>query len=120
MTIRRAIIAAGMFALIVSGISTPATAARKPYDPAIIYPGPYQPEQLFFRSPKGVVWLNWSNAVYTRSVKCRVALKSLKLTGFWQGHLKPGGACGTPSEPSDWALGNWINYDLLGTPVDRE
>jgi len=122
MTISRAIIAAGMFALILAGISTPASAteAREPYDPAIIYPGPYTPEQLFYRSPKGLVWLQWSAKDFTRAVTCRGTLKSLKLTGVWQGHLKPNGACGTPAEPSEWALGNWINYDLTSTHRDGE
>ncbi|WP_306532956.1 hypothetical protein [Geobacter sp.] len=122
MTISRTIIAAGMLALVLAGIYTPAGAAgaREPYVPATIYPGPYEPEQLFYRSPNGVIWLRWSAKDFTKSVTCRGTLKSLKLTGVWQGHLKPNGACGSTAEPSDWALGNWINYDLISNPSGEE
>lgn len=116
MTISRTIIAAGMFAIVSLGVSLPAPAAQGPYDPAIIYPGPYEPDQLFYRNPKGTLWLQWSAKNFTKSVTCRDTLKSLKVTGVWQGHLKANGACGTPAEPSYWALGNWINYDLINTP----
>ncbi|CAG0941387.1 hypothetical protein ANRL1_00527 [Anaerolineae bacterium] len=112
MNMNRAVIAAGILALVSFGKSMPA-AAEEPYAPAIIYPGPYEPEQLFYRNPKGLDWQRWSPASFTKSVICRETLKSLKLTGVWQGHLKPNGACGTPAEPSYWALGNWINYDLI-------
>ncbi|GLI38767.1 hypothetical protein KI811_02835 [Geobacter hydrogenophilus] len=113
MTIVRAIIAVGMLALYYPGNVLPAFAATEPYVPSIIYPGPYEPEQLFYRNPKGFIWLRWSEAVFTKSVTCSGTIRSLKLTGIWQGHLKPNGACGTPAEPSYWALGNWINYDLI-------
>lgn len=119
MIFRRIITFSTVFALILTATRPTAAAPRQSYDPAVIYPGPYEPEQLFYRNPKGLVWLRWSEAGFTRSVKCRETLKGLKLTGTWQGHLKANGACGTPEEPSLWALGNWINFDLLNTPRDE-
>lgn len=113
MIINRAIIGAGMLALVSFGNSQAASPVWEPYVPSIIYPGPYEPEQLFYRNPKGFIWLQWSESAFTKSVTCSGALRGLKLTGTWQGHLKPNGACGTPAEPSYWALGNWINYDLI-------
>lgn len=113
MNLNRAVIAAAILALVCLGNSIPAIAAEEPYIPSIIYPGPYEPEQLFYRNPKGLDWQQWSSASFTKSVICRGTLNSLKLTGVWQGHLKPNGACGTPAEPSYWALGNWINHDLI-------
>lgn len=120
MAISPRIIAAGLFVFTLASLYGPAGAAgiQEPYGPAIIYPGPYEPEQLFFRSPGGIVWLRWSARNYTKSVTCRDTLKSLRLTGVWQGHLKSSGACGSLAEPSDWALGNWLNYDLISNPND--
>jgi len=92
---------------------------RVSYDAAIMYPGPYTPEQLFYKNPKGQVWLRWTTADFTKTVACSGALKRLKQRGVWQGHLKSDGSCGSPAEPSDWAVGNWINYYLSSSPGNR-
>ncbi|TWJ32437.1 hypothetical protein JN12_00877 [Geobacter argillaceus] len=122
-----------MFSLIVFGFifltgAVPAVAddgnrpaeKRISYDPAIMYPGPYTPEHLFYKNPKGPVWLQWTAGDFTRKVTCSGALKRLKRKGVWQGHLKPDGSCGSPAEPSDWAVGNWINYYLSSSPGNRQ
>lgn len=86
------------------------------YDPAILYPGPYTPEYLFYKNPRGTIWLPWSKADFSRKVSCSGALKRLKKRGVWKGHLNPDGSCGPVAEPSDWAVGNWLNYYQSSRP----
>ena len=115
-----------MFSVIVCllvgmSVSSPAFAeGRKKsveiYDPAIMYPGPYTPEQLFYRNPTGTIWIPWSKADFTRKVTCAGALKRLKKGGVWKGHLNQDGSCGPVAEPSDWAVGNWLNYYQSSRP----
>jgi len=113
------IIALGSLGVSVSATSVyGAERSREPYSPVIIYPGPYAPEQLFYKNPKGETWLRWTAKDFNRAVTCPGALKQLKRTGVWQGHLKPNGSCGTPAEPSDWATGNWLNFYLIGRPSE--
>jgi len=110
---------AGLVPVFADGGNRPAE-RKNSYDPVILYPGPYMPEQLFYRNPKGQVWLRWTTADFSRKVTCPGALKRLKRRGVWKGHLKPGGSCGSPAEPSDWAVGNWINYYLSSSPDNRQ
>lgn len=86
------------------------------YDPAIMYPGPYTPEQLFYRNPTGTIWIPWSKADFSRKVTCSGALKRLRKGGVWKGHLNKDGSCGPVAEPSDWAVGNWLNYYQSSRP----
>ena len=113
----RVFLSAIVFGLVAIAGSFPVFAAggrkaAEKYDVAIMYPGPHTPEQLYYRNPNGPVWLQWTTGDFTRKVTCPGALKRLKRTGVWKGHLKPDGACGPTAEPSDWAVGNWINYYL--------
>jgi len=117
-----AMLAAVVITIVSQGTSMPASAAQRTelYNPGIIYPGPYAPEQLFYRNPKGEIWLRWTANDFAKTVTCKSALKGLRLTGVWKGHLKPNGSCGSTAEPSDWAVGNWINFYLLSTPKDND
>jgi hypothetical protein len=90
------------------------------YDPAIMYPGPYTPEHLFYRNPKGTIWLPWIAGDFTKKVNCSGALKRLKRRGVWKGHLNTDGSCGPPAEPSDWAVGNWLNFVQSSRPINRD
>ena len=117
MKIKLVLLAAILITILSLGAS-PAIAEL--YNPGIIYPGPYTPEQLFYRNPKGEIWLRWTANDFAKTVTCKSALKGLRLTGVWKGHLKPNGSCGSTAEPSDWAVGNWINFYLLSTPKDND
>lgn len=114
-----------MFGLVLVAGSVPAfgegsKTSEVKYDPAIMYPGPYTPEHLFYRNPKGMIWLPWSKADFSRKVSCSGALKRLKKRGVWKGHLNPDGSCGPVAEPSDWAVGNWLNYYQSSKPRNRQ
>lgn len=113
-----------MFGLILVAGSMPASAddssrpagTRSSYDPAILYPGPYTPEHLFYRNPKGTIWLPWIAGDFNKKVKCSGAVKRFKRQGVWKGHLNQDGSCGPLAEPSDWAVGNWLNYVQSSRP----
>lgn len=81
------------------------------YDPLILYPGDYQADALLFRNPGSMVWQRIPRLDSLRQVSCRDALDHLKSEGKWQGHLRPGGSCGSLAEPSDWIMGNRLNYE---------
>jgi hypothetical protein len=81
------------------------------YIPKAIYPGDYNPDVLMYRNPGSDAWQRVHNLDRLRHVACRDALEQLQREGKWQGHLNPDGTCGSTAEPSDWILGNRLNYD---------
>lgn len=109
--------------LLVSGIcllASVATAAGKDqgrpgqgiaaYNPAAVYTGAYVTESIYYKNPGASVWTRVSRPASLSRVSCGDALYHLKREGAWKGHLNPDGSCGPTSEPSDWAVGNWLNY----------
>ena len=117
----RMLLSAVLFGLVCAAgsVSAYADEGRKPekYNPAIMYPGPFTPEHLFYRNPNSTVWLPWRAVDFTKKVKCSAAVKRLKRHGVWQGHLNRDGSCGPTAEPSHWAAGNWLNYVESSKPV---
>ena len=112
--------------LLVSGIcllAAVAMAAPSPgqsvaaYNPAAVYTGAYVTEFIYYRNPGAAVWTRVSRPASLSRISCGDALYHLKREGAWKGHLNPDGSCGPTSEPSDWAVGNWLNYQdsLPGT-----
>lgn len=96
--------------LIAATISVAGVAAGDPYDPTHIYPGSYGASAVYYRETFRAKWrLGLAGAVI-----CPDALSRFKVSGLWKGHLKLDGSCGTPDEPSEWAMGNRLNYDALG------
>jgi hypothetical protein len=82
------------------------------YDPAKVYPGRYRPDMVYFRnSPRNHIWYRGINGDFPAGVLCSDAFVHFKKTGLWKGHLNPDGSCASPSEPSEWAVGNRLNYD---------
>ncbi len=90
------------------------------YDPSLLYPGNYAPERLFYKNPNGTIWLPWLAGDFGKKVKCAGALKGFKRRGVWKGHLNQDGSCGPVAEPSDWAVGNWLNYVQSSKPAKRQ
>lgn len=95
--------------LLLAAVSTN-EAAGLPYSAARVYPGEYGASMLFYRNPGSPYWKKVSDE-YASFVICPEAHRRLQQTGVWQGHLAPNGACGPRSEPSEWAIGNWLNYE---------
>jgi len=95
----------------------PAAAHRSVYHPGASYPGPYLPDVVYLRARDTDPWAPGIAGRFPAAVTCPDALQKLKTTGYWSGHLKKGGACGTPYEPSSWALGNRLNFDAQQAPA---
>jgi hypothetical protein len=81
-----------------------------PYNPAQQYAGSYTPKALFFKNPGSTYWQRVADN-FLKRVKCPDAMDHLRRSGLWKGHLKKDGSCGPLDEPSDWAVGNRLNYE---------
>ena len=80
------------------------------YNPNAVYTGTYVPELVYNKNSGASVWIRVTRLDRLRFISCDSALTGLRREGTWQGHLNADGSCGSSSEPSDWALGNWLNY----------
>jgi hypothetical protein len=87
-----------------------ATRIVGPYNPAQQYAGSYTPKALFFKNPGSSYWQRVADN-YLKRVKCPDAMDHLRRAGLWKGHLSQNGSCGPRDEPSDWAVGNRLNYE---------
>jgi hypothetical protein len=83
---------------------------QRSYDPAKVYPGRFGTDVLYYRYPNSP-WRRGMEGTYPNAVACADALKHFKKTGLWQGHFGRGGVCGAPGEPTEWAVGNRLNFD---------
>lgn len=83
-----------------------------PFNPLQQYAGSYTPKALFFKNPGSLYWQRVADN-YLKRVKCSDAIDHLRRTGLWKGHLGQDGSCGPLDEPSDWALGNRLNYEEM-------
>lgn len=83
------------------------------YLPNVKYKGEFIQTRLYYHNPRSAVWRSMSDSDnYRDVVTCFSALVALENTGKWQGHLRHDGSCGPLEEPSYFALGNRINYDI--------
>lgn len=83
------------------------------YLPNVKYKGEFIQTRLYYHNPRSAVWRSMSKSDnYRDVVTCFSALVALENTGKWQGHLSADGSCGPLEEPSYFALGNRINYDI--------
>ena len=93
--------------LSVAVVAAGAGAPAKPYDPTQTYTGAYSATMVYYRQTFRSKW----RLGIAGAVSCPDALSHLKVSGFWKGHLKLDGSCGSLDEPSEWAVGNRLNYD---------
>jgi hypothetical protein len=116
--------------LLANALVASAVAAEKPvvftdknvaakYNPGAGYTGEFIQTRLYYHNPRSAIWRRMSRSDnYHDVVTCQSALDSLGTTGSWQGHLNQDGSCGPLGEPSFFALGNRINFDIsLGQDV---
>ena len=90
-----------------------ATAGAAPYNSVVSYTGPYSGTSVYFRPNERGRWKVSLPFPTMATIVCRDTLRHLGQTGLWKGHLKPDGSCYPPdSEPSSWASGNRLNYDV--------
>jgi hypothetical protein len=83
---------------------------QRSYDPAKVYPGSFGNNILYYRYPNSS-WRRGMEGTYPNAVACADALKHFKKSGLWQGHFGRGGVCGALGEPTEWAVGNRLNFD---------
>jgi hypothetical protein len=81
------------------------------YNPAIVYPGDFQPNILYVKNNGAKGFRAFPGFDRLRYVTCSDALDHLNRDGKWQGHLQPDGACGTYDEPAEYAMGNRLNFN---------
>lgn len=106
---RRSFVVCALLAATIFGAGVAAGAGPTPYDPTQIYSGPFGPSTVYYRESFRATW----RLGVTGGVTCPDALSHFKVSGLWKGHLKSDGSCGALDEPSEWAVGNRLNYDAL-------
>jgi hypothetical protein len=84
-------------------------AARSPYNPSVVYSGQFRSNAVYFHNRRNPVWyLGIKQELDV--IKCREAQESFMRTGRWGGHFELDSSCGGTSEPTEWAVGNWLNF----------
>ena len=112
-------VAISAFLLVASAaLGAPAARAVQPltggYSPSQTYPGPFVPNVVYYRNCPAGKWQRGLTGLYSQGVSCPDALGNFGRTGRWWGHFKPDGSCGPLAEPSEFALGNRLNYEASG------
>lgn len=92
-------------------------AGRAGYHYAASYQGPYRQDVVYTRAREDDHWRPGVPGRFPETLNCPDAVKQLKATGLWRGHLNKGATCGSPYEPSFWALGSRLNYDIQQAPA---
>ena len=80
------------------------------YNPTVVYEGDYLTNALYYHNRNNPVWRIGLKVELDR-ITCRPALESFRTTGLWGGHFQPDGSCGDTTEPTEWATGNWLNFN---------
>ena len=106
---RRLFVIYAFIAVTIFTAGRPTWASAPPYQPTKVYAGPYGVTTVYYRESFRAKWRQGVSGAVT----CPDALSHFKVSGFWKGHLKLDGSCGIPDEPSEWAVGNRLNYEAL-------
>ncbi len=91
------------------------------YNPKVVYAGRYKTDILFYKPSNTEFWKRLPRFDRLRNVKCPEALQQINQAGIWQGDLSfKNGSCiyygpGPSDPPTEWALGNWLNYNELAS-----
>jgi hypothetical protein len=84
---------------------------KRTYNPVVSYPGKFENSVLYFRNSNKSNWMRGEISRFPDAVSCHDAIVHINRTGLWKGHFKSDGSCGPTGEPTDWALGNRLNYE---------
>ena len=79
------------------------------YDPDVVYDGPFNTNEIYYHNRRDPIWQRGLKQELD-SVICRSARESFSRTGRWSGHFAPDSSCGDTSEPTEFAVGNWLNF----------
>lgn len=92
---------------------------EQPYDASIAYEGIFNSSRLY-KVPSGTEHVVGSRRpALLKDVVCAEARKVLDRKGQWVGNLDERGRCGPSPEPSQWAVGNFLNYQS-GRTTEQE
>ncbi len=99
------------------------------YNPNIVYAGRYKTDILFCKASGSEFWKRLPRFDRLRYVKCSEAIQQLNQAGLWKGSLSfrdgscvgQGGYGSGPSDPpTEWALGNWLNYSEQNEQANQQ
>ena len=86
-----------------------AVIAPNPYNPSVVYSGQFRSNAVYYHNRRNPLWYLGIQQELD-AIKCRAAQDSFLMTGRWSGHFEADSSCGTTSEPTEWAVGNWLNF----------
>jgi hypothetical protein len=84
------------------------------YDPTVNYPGSYDAAQLYRKNLSTGAWKARSHPTHLKDVNCFEAKAQLGERGIWTGNFNQNGSCEGRGEASDWATGNFLNFQFQG------
>jgi len=93
---------------------------KRGYNPSQVYSGSYEPEIVYYRPSQKTFWRRGLNGTFPENVNCPEALNSLMRGVLWKGRINLKGACRETDEPSEWAVGNRLNFDENAHPSATE
>ncbi len=85
---------------------------RQAYNPAVVYNGSFRTNAIYFHNRRNPVWYPGLKEELD-SINCKAAQDSFRKSGRWNGHFVQGSSCGETSEPTEWAVGNWLNFSAV-------
>lgn len=89
------------------------------YNADTAYNGVYDRARLYRVDLSSQAWVGSLLPPSLPRVTCRPARAALEHQGTWTGALKSDGSCGV-GEPTDWAVGNFLNFDANLHETDSE
>jgi len=96
--------------ILLSTITVPMAATiRNIYDPSIVYSGSFRTNAIYLHNRRNPVWYPGLKEELD-FINCQAAQDSFRRTGRWSGHFGLKSSCGDTSEPTEWAIGNWLNF----------
>lgn|GEM_PF-1332118 len=98
--------------LVVADNSKKETTVDAPYNPMVSYPGKYEADQLYRKNLSTGAWKVRSHPAHLKDVNCFEAKAKLGERGLWKGNLNQDGSCEGSGEASDWAVGNFLNFQF--------
>lgn len=82
------------------------------YNPDVAYPGIYEGKRLYYNAHGSDLWKGMLKPAFLKDVTCADAKRTLSISGLWRGALNKNGSCGIAEGPTEWAVGNYLNFQL--------
>lgn len=89
------------------------------YNADTAYNGVYDRARLYRVDLASQMWVGSLLPPSLHRITCRSAQSALERSGTWTGALRADGSCSS-GEPTDWAVGNFLNFDAGLHETDSE